>query len=191
MRFKSFSLITLIGGVVLLTVGGVSPLIALQNYTSANGAIGIIGGADIPTYQFVVMRVMNGWPFCLMLFGISFVITALFCLIFSKTVKSNCTLRTSAISIVLSAVGAMGMVCVILWFTIVSFHKMSQHPITYPTSILLGLLCFLIFFILIALYFKFRKSCWSVKGFVVDIFTSIIYLPTFFFAFSYLYEILS
>lgn len=186
MKFRSFSLITLASGVFLLIVGIVYPFIAFQNHAYANGAVGIIGGADAITYRFYVMSVMNGWPFCLMLFGISFVITALFCLIFSKTVKANCTLKTTAISMGLSAVGAMGLVCAFLCFTIVSFHEISRHPITFPTSILLGLLCFFIFLVLLVLYFKTRKKCWSVKGFVIDIFTSILYLPAFFFAYGYL-----
>lgn len=184
MRLKQISLLTLFVGVLFSVVGVIAPFIALQNYTSQIGA-------DTPTYHYIVFRLMNGWPFCMIVFGITLIVSALFCLIFSKTVKNNCNIITTALSLGLSAVGAMGLVCAFLWFTIASFHEMSKHPITYPVSISLGLFCFFLFVFLIAVYLKLRKNTWSIKGFCIDILTSVIYLPTFFHAFSYLYEIVS
>ena len=191
MKLKQFSLLTLLTGALFSIIGVIVPFITLQNYTSQNGAIGIIGGADTPTYEFIVFRLMNGWPFCLILFGTTLIITAIFCLIFSKTVKTNSTIKPSAISLSLSAVGALGLVCALSWYTIVAFHEMSKHPIEYPTNVLIGILCFFAFIVLIVLYLKVRKKVWSIKGFCIDILTSIIYLPTFFLVFLYLYEILS
>lgn len=191
MKLKQISLLTLLTGALFSIIGVIVPFITLQNYTSQNGAIGIIGGADTPTYEFVVFRIMNGWPFVAILFGITLIISALFCLLFSKTVKNNCNIKTSALSLGLSAVGAAGLVCAFLWFSIVSFGEMSKHPIEYPVSILLGIVCFFAFIILIALYFKSRKLNWSIKGIIIDILTSVVYLPTFFFAFAYLYEIIT
>ena len=186
-KYKYISYIILASGILLLIIGVLLPFIALQNYISYNGAISIIGGADIPTYEVIVFGWMNGLPFCLMLLGAALSISALFCLLFSKTVKANCTIKTSALSIGLSAVGAMGITCVFIWFTIVSFHEMSKHPISYPLSKILGMLCFFAFIVLIALYFKERKNHWTVKGFFIDIFTSILYLPAFFFTLGYLF----
>ena len=191
MKLKQISLLTLLTGAMFSIIGVIVPFITLQNYTSQNGAIGIIGGADTPTYEFVVFRIMNGWPFVAILFGITLIVSALFCLIFSKTVKNNCNIKTTALSLGLSAVGAAGLVCAFLWFSIVSFGEMSKHPIEYPVSILLGIVCFFAFVVLIALYFIARKINWSIKGFCIDILTSVIFLPTFFFAFSYLYNTLS
>ena len=75
-------------------------------------------------------------------------ISAGFCLLFSKTVIAHCTIKTSVISIGLSGIGALGLVCAFLWFTIVSYHEMSKHPVEYPVSILLGMICFIAFSIL-------------------------------------------
>ena len=191
MKLKQTSLLTLSVGVLLLIIGAIAQFIALQTYTSQNGATGIIGGADTPTYEFVVFRLMNGWPFVAILFGIALAVSALFCLIFSKTVKNNCNIKTTALSLMLSAVGALGLVCVTLWIVIVSFGEMSRHPISYPVSILLGMFCFFMFLVLIALYFITRKKNWSIKGIVIDVLTSILYLLPFFFAFEYLYETLT
>ena len=188
MKLKQISLLTLLTGALFLIIGVMFPFITLQNYTSQNGAIGIIGGADTPTYEFLVFRIMNGWSFVAILFGVTLIVSALFCLIFSKTVKNNCNIKTTALSLGLSAVGAAGLVCVFLWFAIVSFGEMSKHPIEYPVSVLLGIISFLGFIVLIALYLKIRKTNWSIKGFIIDVLTSIIYLPTFFFVLSYMYN---
>ncbi len=188
MKLKQMSLLTLLTGVLFSIIGVIIPFITLKNYTYQNGAIGIIGGADTPTYEFVVFRILNGWPVVTILFGSALIISALFCLIFSKTVKNNCSIKTTVLSLGLSAVGAAGLVCAFLWFTIVSFGEMSKHPIEYPVSVLLGIISFLGFIVLIALYLKIRKTNWSIKGFIIDVLTSIIYLPTFFFVLSYMYN---
>lgn len=187
MKSKSFSLITLLWGVIFTVIGIVAPIISLQSVFSAGGAVGIIGGADAPTYKFVVFDLMDGWPFCLVLFGVSLILTGMFCLIFTQTVKSNCSIKTLMISLGLSAAGALGLVCAFMWYTITAFGEMSRHPVTYPVSIIAGLLSFGVFAVLCSVYIKQRKLKWSTKGLVIDIFTSILYLPAFFFAFSYLY----
>lgn len=191
MNLKRNALIILILGVLMSVLGFIAPIVYWNNYTLHNGAMGIIGGADAPTYTFMLLSLFDGLPFVLVLLGISLVVSALFCLIFFETVKNNCNIKTTALSLGLSAVGAMGLMCAFLWFTIVSFGEMSRHPIAYPASIILGLVCFFLFIVLIALYIKLRKNTWSIKGFFIDILTSIVYLLTFFFVFSYLYEILS
>ncbi|MBR7122242.1 MAG: hypothetical protein IKC95_02145 [Oscillospiraceae bacterium] len=189
MKLKRNSLIVLISGCLILILGLISPIVYWNNYTSQNGATGIIGGADAPTYRFMLSALFDGLPFVLILVGISLVVSSGFCLSFSKTVKAYCKINSSVISLGLSAVGALGLTCAFIWFTIVSFGKMSKYPIEYPVSVLLGILCFFVFILLIALYFKARKKNWRIKGVIIDILTSIVFLPTFFFAFTYLYEI--
>jgi len=189
MKLRHFSLLTLFAGILFLLIGIVSPCIVLYNYTSQHGAIGIIGGADTPTISFIVFGLMGGWPFVVILFGIALIISALFCLIFFKTVKNNCEIKTTVFSLGLSAVGALGLLCAYLWLFIVSSGNMSTYPIVYPVSILLGIICFFIFIVLIAIYLILRKNNWSIKGFCIDILTSIIYLPAFFYAFAFLYNL--
>lgn len=191
MKLKRISLLALFVGVMIAAIGFAAPLIALQNDSASGGATGIVGGADAPTYRFIAAHTMDSWPFYAMLLGITLVITALFCLIFSKTVKQNCGIMTTAISFGLSAVGAMGLLCFLVWFGIAAFHEVSRHPISYPVSISLGLVCLLLFFGLIALYMNRRRKSWSIKGLCIDVLTSILYLPTFFCVFYCLYEKLS
>ena len=59
MKLKQISLLTLLTGALFSIIGVIVPFITLQNYTSQNGAIGIIGGADTPTYEFVVLSVIG------------------------------------------------------------------------------------------------------------------------------------
>lgn len=195
MKLKRNALIVLILGVLMSVSGLVAPIVYWSNYTSKHGMIGIIGGAEVPTYPFtytfMLSTLFDGLPFVLILLGVSLIVSSVFCLAFSKTVRKHCNINTSALSLGLSSVGALGLICAFLWFIIVSFGETSKHPIQYPLSIMLGMICFFTFFVLIAMYFKMRRANWSIKGFVIDILTSVIYLPVFFFVFSYLYGILS
>ena len=190
MKLKQFSLATLLTGVLFLIIGVAVPFVVLLS-TSQNGAIGIIGGADTPTTIFIVFRLMNGWPFVAILFGISLIVSALFCLIFSKTVKNNCKIGTTALSLGLSALGAMELVCFFMQFTIDSLSHTSKHPVASAVSALLGVFCFFAFIILFAVYLKERIKKWSIIGFAIDVLTAIVYLPTFFFGYDCLYKIIT
>ncbi len=191
MKLKRNALIILILGVLMSAISFILPIVYWDNYTLHNGVVGIIGGADTPTYTFMLSALFDGLPFVLILLGISLIISSVFCLAFPKTVRKHCGINTSVLSLGLSGVGALGIVCAFLWFSIVSFGEMSKYPIEYPVSILLGIVCFFTFIVLVTLYLKQRRINWSIKGFIIDVFASITYLPTFFFLFSYLYEILS
>ena len=190
MKLKRYALAVLILGVAFFLAGVFMPFIYLS-FGPHNGTAGIIGGAGMPTYQFIFSELFDGLLPALTLFGLCFIISAGFCLLFTKTVKTHCSLATSAISLGLSASGALGLVCLMLWITIVSFHEMARYPVAYPVSILLGCLCFFVFLALLALYFRARKADRSIKGILIDILTAMIYLPAFFCAFLYLYETVS
>ena len=71
---------------------------------------------------------------------------------------------------------------------IVVLDRPSRFPIEYPVSIALGMLCFLAFVFLIGLYFIVRRKNWSIIGVIIDVLTSIVYLPAFFMIISYAYE---
>ena len=72
MKFKGFSVAMLISGLLFLLIGFALFYFALQSYTSVNDGLGIIGGADVPTYRFVLIQSIKGWPLCLILFGAAF-----------------------------------------------------------------------------------------------------------------------
>lgn len=187
MKLKSFSLLSIILGIILLCVGFITPFIVSF---SNNSAFGVIGGADTPTYEFLLFNLLDGLLICLICLGICLIITAVFCLVFPKTVKACCSVKTSLISFGLSAVGAAGLMCAFICYGIAAFHEISSYPITYPGSLFLGILCLYTFVILILIYCIFRRKHWSVKGFIIDVLTSILYLPTFFCFFYYLFRII-
>ena len=176
MKLKRYGTSMLCAGILLCALGLILPFIVLQNHSGT----GIIGGADAPTYEFLILHSMNGLPLCLMTFGIALIFSALFCLIFTKTLKANCSIKTTIISLGLSCVGAMGLVCVFTWFVIVAFNETARYPIAYPVSIILGFVSFIAFLLLAALYLKERRKNWAVKGLIIDVLTSVIYLPSFF-----------
>lgn len=191
MKIKRNGLIILIIGVLIVGLGIISPIVFWNNYAYGSPSTGIIGGADAPTYTYMVFNLFGGFPLVLISFGAGLVVSSAFCFVFHNTVLANCTVKTSLIALVLSGVGASGLGCALVWLSIVSFGQTSKYPIEYPVSILLGTVCFLIFIVLIALYLKIRKANRSVKGFIIDVMTSLIFLPAFFFGFSFLYNIVS
>lgn len=188
MKLKLFSMLSFIFGIILLCVGAGAPFIVSF---SNNSAFNIIGGTDAPSYRFLLFNLFDGLLICLICLGICLIITAVFCLIFAKTVEACCSIKTSLISYALSVVGAAGLGVAFLCYGIAAFHEISMHPVTYPVSYFLGILCLYAFVILILIYCRFRRRHWSVKGFIIDILTSILYLPSFFCFFCYLYRILS
>ena len=48
-KFKIYSSVCLISGLLLVLASVLVPIIKFSNYTAQNGSIGIIGGADGPT----------------------------------------------------------------------------------------------------------------------------------------------
>ena len=190
MKLRSLSLAALSAGLLSTGLGLALPYLVLQNRIAESSAVSIIGGADAPTYQFIVFGLLNGWPFCLVLLGLCLILTALFCLLFPKTALTHCTLKTTALSLGLSAVGASGLVCAFVFYTIAAFGEASRYPVAYPGSIIVGLLSLFGFVVLITLYARCRSSKWSLKGLVIDGFTSLLYLPALFFLFSYLYQLI-
>ena len=192
MKLKRNALIVLVLGLIVAISGYVTPMVYWSHYTAHHGSIGLIGAADNPpSYLFALYAMFGGLPLVLVILGITLFVSAAFCLLFSKTVKIHCNSKSSAISLGLSGVGVLGLICAFIWFTIVSFGEMPKHPIEYPVSILLGILCAFAFVVLLVLYFKVRRTNWSTKGFVIDVLTGIVYLPAFFFMFAYLSEIVT
>jgi len=185
MKLKRDLLIVFLSGVLLLTLSCITPIVYCNSYAPDDGSMGIIGGASSPAYIFVLTSLFDGLLFALALMGISLVLSSLFCLFFSKTLKKHCSVKSSALALGLSGVGAF------TWFTIVAFNERTKHPLSYPVSVLLGILSFFAFAVLTFLYFKERKTNWSIIGFFVDALTAIVYLPTFFFGFMWVYEIIS
>ena len=179
-KYKIYSSIALILGLLLVLASVLVPIIILSSYTAQNGSIGIIGGADGPTAIYLTSRLLGGRLLFTLILELTLFLCGGFCLVFKRTVTNNCRLKTTALSLVISFFGAMGLACFFIWYSIVVFHKMSMSPISYPSSIIGGIFSLVAFIITIILYIKARKENFKIKGIVIDIMTSIITLPAFF-----------
>ncbi len=189
-KFKIYSSIALISGLFLALASVLVPIIKLRNYTSQNGSIGIIGGADGPTAIYLTTRLLDGRLLLILILGLTLFLCGGFCLIFKRTVTNVCKLKITALSLIISFFGASGLSCFFIWYSIVAFHEMSMHPIAYPLSIIGGILSLVAFIVTIILYIKERKENFKIKGIVIDILTSIITLPTFFLVCNEIYNLL-
>ena len=189
MKLKTFSWVILIIGLLSLLISVAVPVMIFC--TADRAATGIIGGASGHTYQFIVLSLLKGWPICLMAAGVALTVSALFCFLFPKTVKKHCSVKTSAIAAAISAVGAGGMICFLVWLGNAAFDSSAQYPIEYPVSVAGGGICFVGMIPLLVGYCLARKGRWSLKGLAIDVFTSILYLPAFLFGFSFLYIMIS
>ena len=188
MKFKRNALILLIIGILLSLAGFLTPIV-YRILISDNGVTGIIGGANAPSYIFMLNTMFSGLPAALGFLGAGLAVSSCFCLVFKSTVKKYCAIDTSAISLGLSAVGALGFMCFRVWCLTAAFGASPKYPIRYPVSIILSILCFIAFVALIVIYIKKRKANRSAKGVIIDMLTSVLYFPAFFFCFSCLYNL--
>ena len=189
-KFKIYSSIVLISGLLLALTSVLVPIIKLSNYTAQNGSIGIIGGADGPTAIYLTSRLLGERLLFALILGLTLFLCGGFCLVFKRTVTNNCRLKTTALSLIISFFGASGLSCFLIWYSIVAFLEMSMHPIAYPLSIIGGIFSLVAFIITIILYIKARKENFKIKGIVIDVITSIITIPIFFLVCIEIYNLL-
>jgi hypothetical protein len=74
MKTRRFPLLALLVGLLLTTVGLVLPIIFIR---TGGAAISIIGGADAPTYWYIVRKALGGFPLWLDLLGAAMILTSL------------------------------------------------------------------------------------------------------------------
>ena len=177
-KLRTFSVATLICGLICLFAGAVIPLVYINR--ALQGGTAIIGGVDGPTYRFLVMWAMDGWPVFLMLLGAALVITALFCLVFRGAVRKHCHISTTLLALGMSATGMLGLVCVMIWGVMFAFSDFDKYPIRHPVCVITGLVCACLLVYLATWYYRVRKVRWSGVGLVLDITVGVLYLPCFF-----------
>lgn len=178
MKLKTFSVIAGIAGLMALLVGAVMPMVYIG--VVLHGGTDVVGGADGPTYQYIATWALGRWPTFLVLAGGALVLAALFCLIFSNTVRKHCRLPTTLLSLGMSASGVLGLVCLLECATIFAIGSFRRYPIRYPVCVIIGMLCACLLVWLATVYYRVRRKQWSGVGFALDIFTGILYLPGFF-----------
>lgn len=188
---KKISTIVLIIGITLFIIGFILPLISFVFYTAQNGSVGIIGGADGPTAIYLTSTLLFNKHSVVWLYGVAFIISSLFCLIFEKTLKKSCSIKTSGISLSISAIISLGIYCFFCFISCFIMTHPNKHPIIFPTSIILGILSFVALIILINFYVKARKEKPSVKGIIIDILFVITFLVPFFITYLELHSTVS
>ena len=179
MKLKKFSIIGLVVGALAILAGFGIPALTVM-LPELSGDIGIVGGADLPTFSFAFWR--EEICVALVALGIPLVLISLFCLGFPSFVQKNFSVKTTALALGISATGCLGLWCVLECLAILAFASPSEHPIAYPASIIVGVLSLILFIILFALYCKARKGEVKILGAVLDVFTGGSFMLFFLFA---------
>ena len=142
-------------------------------------SVGIIGGADGPTAILVTGQIWRQFGSAVPAFLGAVILCSLFCAVFPRSVRENCTWQTSGVSLGLSATFCLGMYCAISVAACLAFGSIKTHPIRIPLGIGIGTVCLILFLILGWLYVRLRRARFSWKGLVLDILLSLLYLPSF------------
>lgn len=108
----------------------------------------------------------------LFMLGVAVALCALFCLIFRKTVQNNCSVRTSAVALALSAVSVLGTSFALGGL----FYGSYESTALLTVDAIVALLCLCGFILLLGLYTKLRVKNPSAKGIVIDILFAFLYL---------------
>ncbi len=153
--------------------------------------IGIIGGADRPTANRYLRKMLNEPHGLFILFGAVGVCTGFLTLIFSRAVQKNCTPPTSAAALGLSACASLGAYSLVLFVSCFFLTTPSKHPILFPASACIGWLALIGFILFMALYFKLRAVKPSRIGVFCDVTFSLLCMPAFFWSYNILYNLFS
>ena len=183
MKLRTFSVLFLGAGLLVLLAGVGLPFL----FTSAE----VIGGADGPSLRFLVYFKLHGAPIALGLLGAATMLSAAVSLVFSGTIKGNCTPGTSALALGLSTCVSAGLVCALEFVACFAFGSLEQHPVAVPVSVFGGGIAFFALWGLGWLYWKRRKLSPSGKGVLLDVLTAVAYLPGTFYTFCCLEGFLS
>ena len=186
---KKYALIIFIISLLLLVAG--------LHFTGTLSAIlpsddiGIIGGADRPTANFLIGKILSNAYGLLILFGLPTAVCSLFSLIFSRMVKKCCCFPTAATALGLSACASLGAYSLLIFASCFFLTDPSKHPIAFPASVACGMVALIGFILLMALYCKLRGKKPSVPGIFFDVVFSLMYMPAFFCSYNYIYSLLS
>ena len=156
--------------------------------------IGIIGGSDLPTANFLIGKILSNAYGLLILFGLPTAVCSLFSLIFSRTVKKCCCFSTTATALGLSACASLGAYSLFTFASCFFLNTPSKHPIAFPASIGCGMIALIGLILLMVLYRKLRGKKKSALGVFFDVAFSLMYMPAFFLLYNILnilYKLLS
>ena len=182
MKLKNVSHCSLGMGAALLLCGLILPFAVYSG--------GTIGGADGPTFRFLVFHRLHSLPVALVLLGSAMLMTGLVCLLGKRIVRENCTAVTSLLALTVSALLALELCCGLLFIASVAFGGAERHPRAIPVSIFGGGVSFLGLCYFGYRYLVKRKSSPARKGVLLDILLCAVYLPGFIYLFNSIYSFL-
>lgn len=180
------ALVILLGLAIIAASISIVAIVALR-FAEQDTSVGIIGGASGPTAEYLTRR-LEYTVGQLFRFGILITLTGILATVFNRFFSKHCTVESSVTSIVISAVVGLGLSCVMWFATCYFLDHPKNHPIRHPASFIFGVICFVIFLCLIGLYIflRFRKP--SVKGILIDVAVSLVYVAPFWALFIEMYE---
>ena len=113
------------------------------------------------------------------LFGGLTAFCSLLGLILAGALGYRCQVGTTACALGVSASTTLGLHCVLSFISCYFLTTPTKHPIRYPTSVALGIICLCAFALCIYFYIVKRKNNRSIVGILLDIGLCIAYLPAF------------
>ena len=131
---------------------------------------------------------ITDWPMCFILFGIPMFLTAVFRLCCFDEVERCFSKSTTLVTLGISAFGGSGLLFGFCMLVIVGFAGSDRHPIAGPVYTALTVISLLGFIMLIFFYAFLRSVHESRLGVFLDVVTSILYLPAFFWTIGIAFE---
>ena len=186
---KKFSIITILVSTFVMVSSFILPYV-FAIITSVNSpSVGIIGGTDLPP---LFLYKWNSSIFCpISLFSIATLICGIITLIFNKSISQNCSIKSSAYALLISALISLTFYCIIAYIFIGSWHDTN---VTFSAShficILLALLSLIGCIILGISYAKKYICDKKYKRIIFDIAIIFFYFVPFLIFYSYLHSLL-
>ena len=172
----------------LCGIAAIIGFIAVAFPATQGPSVGIIGGADGPT-AILLVRSTGHLPMTVLSFGGAMLISGLFALIFNRSMAKNCSLRTSAISLGISASVSLEAFAFFLFASCYFLSNPNKHPIRHPVSLLVGIFALVALVSMICIYAKIRSKNKSLIGVLWDACLALLFLVPFSLAYNTLYEL--
>ncbi len=188
---KQKSIIIGIAGLVFLVSSFLLPSVIGALFLDNPPSVGIIGGADSPTAEFLTRQLFRYTDLTLKFFGGALFITGLAGFLFGKSLDEICPRRTTLLSLAISADLALAANALLLFLSCFFLTNPSSHPTRLPASLILGLVSLGVLLLLLSRYVESRKVSKSGKGIAVDVGITLLYFTPFFFLFTSVFSMLT
>jgi len=187
---KRILVICILTGGILCLAGLLLPAFLDILITDSTGAVGIIGGADRPTANYILSQKLYRIDLVMLSVGAAFILTAIICFFLRKHIHRLCSAKTALLTLLISADTAVGVYGSLLFLSCFFFSNPNRHPIRFPASTILIALSLIFFVWLIILYGKMRRETPHIKGILIDGLFFCISLVPFFMILTFITQVL-